>query len=252
MSRQYNIQNRTRDKLADLNIRVSKKKSRYRTQKGIELNPLIQTVKPDQFASSKEVQAYIRSMEKFLKRETQYVQSKNDVIFERSVVERMEKEFGRVEKIKEKERKRVENLETQIKGKKLGKTVGERMSLSPDLFPLLSKAEFKLERFRSQKELEQVLKKQFKDGFYSGDFLKKKDLQYKKNFIDSLETVYGFESKKFQNYLKRMSLDDFMNVYYETTASIDIDYIYDESQAKNKLITLFQTFDYNPRNRKGA
>ena len=252
MPREYNVQNRNENELKKLVVQAQKKESRYRREKGIELGFNYSVKQIKELSSAKETAQLKRDLKKFLKRETQYVQDKNKTVFERSIVEKMEKEFGRVNAIKEKEKKRIEKLETQIKGKKLGKTVGERMSFDPNLFPLLNKSDFKLERFRNQKELEQVYKQRFKDGFYRGDFLKRKDMQYKKNFIDSLETVFGFESKKFQNFLKRMPLEKFMDIYYETTASIDIDYIYDESQAKNKLVILFETFNYKPRNRKGA
>jgi hypothetical protein len=244
MSSGYRIQNRTRDRLADLNIRVSKKKSRYRRQEGIELNELIQTKKPDSFTSRKEVEKYVRDMEKFLDRKTQFVQNKNNVIFDRKTVEKYNKEIERVNKIKERELNRVSSLETQVKGKKLGLTVGERLRLAPkSLFPNLAELSGGIDRFSSEKELRSVLKDQFKEGYYRGNFIKRADRQYKQNFIESLETVFGNKSRKLRNYIKRLNINDFMNVYYETTGSIDIDYVYDDDeQATNKLQILERTF----------
>jgi hypothetical protein len=244
MSREYRVQDRTRQKLADLNKRVSNKKSRYRREKGIELNPHIQTVKPSDFTSRKELEKYVRSMERFLDRKTQYVQNNNKKIFTTETVRKYEKEVERINKIKEREYQRIQNLETQIKGKKLDMTVGERMEKAPkSLFPNLTKLTGGLDRFSSEKELKQTIKNQFQEGYFKGNFIKRADRQYKQNFIQSLETVFGGKSAHLRKKLNGLSLTDFMNVYYETTGTIDIDYNYEESESnESKLKTLERTF----------
>ena len=244
MSRKYSVQNRTENYLKSLNKRVQNKKSRYRRDKGIELNPHIQTIKPSDFTSAKQVQAYKREMERFLKRETQFEANEKGTIFNRETVNAYKKEVERVNKRIRKERERISGLETQAYGKKLGMTVGERMKLSAkSMFPNLVELTGSLDRFTSEKELKKHIQERLKKGFYKGEFITAENTEYKRRFLMSLETVFGGKSQDLQKRIGKLNLNQFMNVYYETTKSIDINYVYDEDEELNKkLRTLYQTF----------
>jgi hypothetical protein len=245
MPREYNIQDRTRQKLAELNKRVSNKKSRYRTGKGIELSPLIQTKNPSEFTSRKEVEKYIRDMERFIDRKTQYVQNDKKNIFTTESVKKYYKEIDRINKIKEKEYNRVHMLETQIKGEKLGSTVAESIRFGgQNLFPNLKPLTGSLNRFSSEQELLQTVENRFKKGYFRGNFIKRADRQYKENYIQSLETAFGSKSAHLQKAFKKMTLNDFMKVYYETLGEVDIEYNYDDTEiADTRINTIERSFN---------
>lgn len=250
MSRGYRIQDRTREKLRRLNDQVSKKKWRIRNHQDpsrrIEnIDSLIQTIKPGDFQSSTQVQKYIRSMEKFLDRDTQFIKNNSGAIFDLKTANRYKNEVKRINKLIEKEKSRIENIPTQVKGTPLGSTVGEELRRGAEnKFPSLKKLSGSLDRFTNQKDLLQTID-QFKKGFFRDNFIRRKDLQYKRNFIQSLETVFGSESRPMQRFLKRMNLEQFMDVYYATLGDIDIDYVYDDNDnLKNRLQTVMSTFGY--------
>jgi hypothetical protein len=245
LSRPYNIQDRTRDKLADLNKRVSNKKSRYRREKNIELNPLVQTIKPSEFTSRKQVEKYMRDMNRFLNRKTQFIQNESGKIFTAENVKRYyHKEIERINKQKEREFNRVKNLKIQVMGKELNQTLGERLKTAPEnLFPNLHKLKGGLNRFSSEKEMLKVVKDSFQEGYFRGQFIKRTDRQYKRNFIESLDTVFGKKSARLKKYIQKMSLNDFMDVYYSTLGNIDIDYVYEDSEnIASRLKVLERTF----------
>ena len=110
-------------------------------------------------------------------------------------------------------------------------------------FPRLEQLSKSFDRFTSEKELDKALQG-LKEKF-SGDFIKRENRQYKRNFIKSLETAFGQLSKPMQRYIKRMPLDDFMNVYYATEGQIDINFVYDDN-LKDRLQTLHATFGFTP------
>jgi hypothetical protein len=244
LSREYRIQNRTYEELTRLNKLVSNKKSRYRRDKGIELNPLIQTMKPSEFKSAKDVQKYKREMERFLDRKSQFVANKQGTIFTKQSVDRYHKEVNRINEQKEREFNRIQKLETKALGKKLGVTVGKRMQNAPkDLFPSLTKLTGSLDRFSSEAELKMHIKENLQEGFFRGQFLKRKDRTYKANFIQSILSEFQLDGVALAKKIDKMSLEDFMNVYYETVGTIDITFNYDDNQSKDRrLATLKRTF----------
>jgi hypothetical protein len=245
MSRGYRIQDRTRTRLLKLNLQVSKKKSRYRRNEGIELNDLFQTKKPSEFSSSKEVQSYIRKMEKFLDRKTQFVQTGEGVILDRKKAQTYQRELERINKRRKKERERIEGVPTQQKGKQLGRTVGEMLKSSPtSRFPSLLQLSQNLNRFKSPKDLDEALR-DLKGKEFRNDFIKRDNQRYKRSFIKSLETKFGTLSKPFQRYIKRLDLNSFMDVYYATEGEIDINFVYDDNIA-DRLQTLHMTFGFKP------
>ena len=82
MSRQYNIQDRTRSRVEKINTRLKNKRDYNRRVYGFDLYEKIPMRKPDDFKSPKDTQKYLRDVEKALAK--QYAQvGKHGVIVER-------------------------------------------------------------------------------------------------------------------------------------------------------------------------
>lgn len=241
MSGQYRIQDRTYQRIAKKNKQLSNKKSYNRRKKGIELNPLFQAVKPSDFKNAQEVKEYERNLDKFLK--NQYVKGRDGTPLTEKSYNKFLKEIKRIEKTQAKERKRIEELQTKKHGETLGMTVGERMKFAPSgIFPALAPLSKSLNRFKSEEELLEGIKK-LQEGYYKGSFLYRHNTQYKENFLQSLQTKFGGKSLQLQKAIKGMNLQTFMNAYYETMAEIDIDWVYKNEDAENKKIEiLHKTF----------
>ena len=242
MSRQYNIQDRTRSRVEKINTRLKNKRDYNRRVYGFDLYEKIPMRKPDDFKSPKDTQKYLRDVEKALAK--QYTQTNKGAILERKNAREYQKVIQGANKRKAEAKERVKNIPTQQKGIPLGGTVGQIMELSGrSRFRGLKELSDSLDRFTSDKDLKKAL--QEVKAKFSGDFIKRENRRYKKSFIKSLETAFGTLSKPMQRYIKRMPLDDFMNVYYATGGRIDINFVYDDN-VKDRLSTLHDTFGFEP------
>lgn len=242
MSREYRIQDRTRRRIDEENRRWRNKRNYNRRVYGFDLFDLIPIKKPDDFQSPQETQKYLREIQKASK--LQYTKTENETIVDRKKLQTYNKELNRVNQRIKKERNRIKDIPLQQKGIPTGRTVGQMLDISAvRRFPSLLELKNKTDKFTSQKDLDNALKK-LKDN-YSGNFLWRKNREYKRRFIMSLQTQFGNLSQPLQKYIERMSVNDFMNVYYATEGEIDINFVYDDV-IKERLHTLHMTFGYTP------
>lgn len=242
MSRRPNFRrdDQLKEQIRKLNRNVQNKQSRIRTGFGLEVQG-VETVKFKDFNSRREIESYIRQMNKFLKRDSKVeVTNSKGATLDLSLVKKAKKQIDRVNKIKEQAYNELMKEPFLDRGKPTGMTIAERGMFGDRRFVDFTPLTFNVEKFRSNKELKNFVKK--KDKTYKGDFIQRKNELYQRNFQKALENVFGrFGSRKLRKIVRNMDNADFIKLYYQENLA-DIDFIYDFMETQIKKMELEELF----------
>jgi len=225
----------TKKKLAQiqsLNKRIGKKKSNLKSRYGVTVD--IPKINPNLDYKTRE--KLIKQAEKFLDRKNdnyRFVKNSQGKAFPRKIWKELKDLEKRVNKAKEKEMKKLQNMDYIIKGNTYGKhkdvVVGNLRDKS-DYRPL----NINLDWFKTTEALEKYLHE--KKETYKGDFLLRAKEQYKKNYFKALINEHGDTTytRALIEKLQTVPVEDF---YFrsKTTGELDIKYIYDVSDSDKVL-----------------
>jgi hypothetical protein len=87
--------------------------------------------------------------------------------------------------------------------------------------------------FFSKKEWEKY-QKQKMEVYGEGNYLKKLNDLYKENYIKAMQNALGNESKKLQDYIRKMPMDKFMREAF-TENNAHINFVYDRLSIKARV-----------------
>lgn len=227
-----------RAEIKRVNKLVSNKKSRVRKKYG-EVQG-VETIKANDFQTRKQYNNYMKKMKDFLDRDNNdyEVKNKENVVLKIKEVKAVEREIKRVNAKKKKELKKFENKPFMHGGKQID-TVGGRAKMGDERLARFKPLRFNLDRFRSRKEFEEYRGK-FKD-YYRGNFTKRQDEEYRKNYIKGLENVFGSMANDLIKAIKDMPIDDYMDKYYSQNFA-ELTYIYEPAEMRRKLKNIRETW----------
>jgi hypothetical protein len=220
------IRNKDRELIRKLNNRVYSKKSRL---KKLDLLPDIQTKGITEFETRKEFNAYVKEMEAFTSRQNQYTRNQKGATLPVQTLENIEREIARINKQITKRKETIEEKAFTFAGEETGMKAGERLTFIKERrFESLIPLKYNPDRYRNVSEMEKHLE-QIKKS-HKGDFLKKKDILYKNNYLSGVARIHGDDSQLYK-IVKRMPLAKFIQFYYTETLA-EMTYIYDEALRK--------------------
>jgi hypothetical protein len=233
------VTNELQDEIRKLNRQVVKKKSYLKTTYGIMTETHTRQI--TEFDYKTDLTAYKNEMKKFLNRnfnrEKTHLRNKEGKLFPINEVKEIKKEIARVNRLKEKERKKVEALQVYHRGKLRG-TVGQVQGAGDDRLDRFAPLKFNLDRFRSVKEFKKYVSN-IKEVF-EGNFILSQDETYRESYIKSLKNKFG-DDPEFEGDINRiikkvssMGIDEYMHFYYTKTFT-KLGFIYDKTDARKKL-----------------
>ena len=212
-----------------LNKLVQNKQSRLCVNKGLEVQ-VVDTVKLKEFNSRKDINKYLKQMNKFLTKKADFkVENKHGANLQYSEVQEVEKTLQRVNKQKKEQWNRVKDLPYMHRGKDTGLTVGQQadpvLGMGDPKYSDFKPMKVNYGRFRTEKEFRQWARE--KEDVYTNDWLQRKNELYRDNYIKSMENNLGHASKLVQDHIKTMDLDEFITQFFtENTAHIG--FVYDK------------------------
>lgn len=214
--------------LRRINKLVQNKQSRIRKGKSLEVVG-VDTVKPTEFESRRDIDRYLKKMSKFLEKKANFtVQNNQGAEIRYSEVQEIEKVIRRVNKQKKQQWDKVKDLPYQHRGVNTGLTVADQanptVGMGDPKFADFKPLKFNPNRFRSAKEFRDYARD--KEKLYGKDWLEKQNELYRNNYIKSMENNLGSPSKELQDHIKNMPLDDFIKQYY-TENNAHINFVYD-------------------------
>lgn len=239
MSKEHSIRIRNKDRelIKKLNARVYSKKSYLKKQ---DLFPDIETKGITQFESRKEFNQYVKEMERFTSRQTQFYKTDQGVTLPKGLLQNIEKEIKRINREKAKRKEIIEKSVVTFRGEATGTSIKEQLEqLSDTKFQALIPLKFNPNRYRNIKEMEEhleTIKEKHKKGF-----LKRKDTLYKNNYLQAISNVFGDTSELYK-VVQRMPLAKFIHFYYTETLA-HLKYVYDETlrnEIHDELVTLYK------------
>lgn len=243
MLKQRNIRIRgvDRELIRTLNKRVSSKKSRLR-KKGIELEGF-DTQGVTSFNTRAEFNRYVKQMQSFTNPHNlshQYVKTANDLVLTKKELNQYEREIKRINTAKQKRRKEIEKLDATLHGRGTGATIGQLAGYTKNqkyggLAPLTKNIDI----FRSKADLKKYMEN-LKENF-KGDFIKKRDVLYKENYLKGIENIHGRDTDLYK-IVHKTSIKDFMKLYY-TEFITEMTYLYDKvlrMAVYDEVLTIFK------------
>jgi hypothetical protein len=228
--------------LANINKRVSNKKSRIKSNYNMVVD--VQTRTAKDFNSVQEYNQYIKEMKHFLNRnnrEYQYVKSKSGMVMNRKEYNELERTLKRVDRMRQEEKRKREKMSFKHGKKKTEFTVSEQEKLMGDTRFHETKHKVK-NHFHTEKDpikFQEWLKKV--DEQFGGNPLDKKTQRYKEIYITGLQNVFGEDANDLVKHIRNMPNKEFLDVYYSNTVG-DVQYIYLPAQAKAKLRNIREGF----------
>lgn len=214
------------------------KKSRL---KKLDLLPDIQTKGITEFQTRREFNTYVKEMERFTSRQTQFTKTEKGVVLPLQPLKNIEKEIGRINRQIAKRKEKVEMRAFTFAGEETGIKVGEQLQFIQERrFESLLPLKFNPNRYKNVSEMETHLAEIKKK--HKGNFFKKKDTLYKQNYLQAISNVHGDESELYK-IVKRMPLAKFIQFYY-TESLAEMTYIYDKALRKeihDMLVTLYKS-----------
>lgn len=219
-----------------VNKLVQNKQSRLRVNKGLEVQD-VQTTKPKEFSSRREVNKYLKEMNSFLEKKADFrVTNEKGANLQYSEVQEIERTINRVNKQKREQWDKVKDLDFTHKGQPTGLTVGQQadptVGIGDPKYQDFKPVKFNIGRFRTEKEFRDWSKE--KEKLYDRDWLKRQNELYRDNYIKSMENNLGNASKGLQEHIKNMPLDEFIEKYY-TENNAHINFVYDKLAVQSRV-----------------
>lgn len=222
-----------------VNKLVQNKQSRLRVNKGLEVVD-VETTKYKEFGSRREINRYLKEMDKFLERTADFrVKNEKGANLQYSEVQEIERTIGRVNKQKKTQWDRVKDLPYLHNGEPTGLTVGQQadpeVGIGDPKYNDFKPVKFNVGRFRTEQEFRKWARE--KEELYDRDYLKRQNELYRDNYIKSLENNLGNASSHLQERVRNMPLDDFITQYY-TENNAHINFVYDKLSIKSRVTEL--------------
>ena len=227
------------EELRRLNKSVSNKKSRLKREFGVEMD--ISTRPVSSFTSRKELNAYKEEMRAFTNPNAhRYVKNDKGVSMPRNLLNQINRELKRVNRLKDQQLKRIKDQPFTDRGKPTPMTVGQQNSFMGDpRYDNFRKLKFNPNRFNNVKEAEQYMK--FLKS-YTPKQLAEWNERYKQNYIKAIDNVFGSTlAGDLIDHIKKMDTKEFIDLYYSENIA-DIGFIYDFIALREKMSALKGVF----------
>jgi hypothetical protein len=217
------VRNKDKELIKKLNARVYSKKSRLKKK---DLFPDIETKGITEFETRKEFNAYVKEMERFTSRQTQFTRNEKGATLPLGLLENIEKEIERINRQKAKRKEKIGKMQYKFAGEETGVEVRENIQfIQRKKFESLAPLKFDPNRYKTDKELQEHL--EYIRKAHKGDFFKKKDILYRDNYLLAIERVHGSESKLYK-IVEKMPITKFIHFYY-TENLAEMIYVYEET-----------------------
>ena len=235
----FTIRNKDIEKLKKLQVSARRKKKRLSNLFDVDIDIDIKPI--TSFGSRKEFNKYISQLETFTDRSNfRYVKNKHGVVVPRETYNKLKQEVAQLNKENKKRLRKIEKKKFKSRGKETDENVRDRKLMGDTRYNEFKPKKFNFDRFRNKKELEEYeksLKQKTNPKFYV-----KREKRYKKNYVTGLKNIFGKMSDKLVDKIKKMDLDDFMDLYY-TEDIADINFMYEFMDVMAKLRELEMIFD---------
>ena len=242
MSRNSPIRIRQKDVelIKKLNVSAKRKQNRLRKNFNVNIDMTLRGV--ETFSTRKEFNQYVKQLQTFTDRKNfRYIRNEEGLVMPREMLNEIKKAVKEANKVRKQVSKQILPKEMTVAGKGSGFTVGESTyMMGQGKFQYLKPIELNIDRFRNIKEAEEYLKRVKEQNTLEA--FKERDKTYKENYMKALTSTFGNQAKKLKKLVKKMSLANFMKVYYSENLA-GIDFIYDFEEAKSKLETLMTIFE---------
>ena len=221
------ISNKKLDLIKDLNRKVSRKEKRVKKNYGIDVSiPRI-----DPTLRGKELSEAIEKAQSFINpnnQKYQYVKNKHGVVMTKSFITKETLLNDRINRVKERELKKIHEMDYFVEGRNAGK-IGSVSKAKKQHMDERYQMKFDIDMFKTQEVLKEWTAK--RHGTYKGNFLKHVRHNYRRNYLEALENVFGNTSdvQKLYDKITQMDVNDF---YFKSLTSEErhIDYIYEASK----------------------
>lgn len=235
----FTIRNKDIVKLKKLQVSTRRKKKRLSSLFDVDIDIDIKPI--TSFDSRKEFNKYVSQLEKFTDRSNfRYVKNEHGVVVPRETYNKIKQEVAQLNKENKKRLRKIEKKKFKSRGKETDEKVRDRKLMGDTRYNEFKPKIFNFNRFRNKKELEEYeksLKQKTSPKFYA-----KRAKRYKKNYVTGLKNIFGKMSDKLVDKIKKMDLDDFMDLYY-TEDIADINFMYEFMDVAAKLKELEMIFN---------
>ena len=251
-----------KNQIRKLNKNISNKKSRIRTNKGLEVEG-VETVKYADFSSRREIEKYIKRMSGFLDKKANFgVMTENDVMMEYADVLDYEERIRKVNRNKATHWNKIKDLPFKHKGKPTGITVGQQadpiVGMGDARYSDFRDLNNRVHMFRSSEELKNRITRM--DELY-GDmdqFTRKKNHLLRSNYLAGMRDQ-GLDQldrgRAVYEHIRRMGYDEFNRMFY-TENNASISFLYDLTSQEGRIDELEKVWDLKNRpkqiGKKGA
>jgi hypothetical protein len=209
------------------------------------------------FSSIKEFNEYIDKARQFTKRAAnkfELVNPETGAHITYNVLNKVEKEIKRVNRIKEREFSKIKDLPHMEMGRKTGLTIGEaagkKVGFSDPKFENFRPLEFNPKTYAGDRDAQIQLHK-IKER-HQGDFIAERELNHFKNYLQSLHTAFNISSHpmhviladdvwEIHDKIVDMGLETFTRLYYEGKLPT-LKFIYGKDAREIKMMELQNAF----------
>jgi hypothetical protein len=209
------------------------------------------------FSSIKEFNEYIDKARQFTKRAAnkfELVNPETGAHITYNVLNKVEKEIKRINRIKEREFAKIKDLPHMEMGRKTGLTIGEaagkKVGFSDPKFANFRPLEFNPKTYAGDRDAKIQLHK-IKER-HQGDFIAERELNHFQNYLQSLHTAFNISSHpmhviladdvwEIHDKIVDMGLEKFTRLYYEGKLPT-LKFIYGKDAREIKMMELQNAF----------
>jgi hypothetical protein len=220
-----------------VNKLVQNKQSRLRRQEGLEVTD-VSTNKYKEFNSRKEINNYLKEMNAFLHNKKDFkVENVHGVEIKYSEIKEVEKAVRKTNRQKEKLWDSIKDLPFKHRGRPTGLTLAQRkdpiVGMGDVRFADLENVKFNVHSVFTPRDWEKKRDKLLK-LYGDGNYLQRLNELYKANYITAMQNALGEDSKKLQQHIRNMSLEDFMRETFSEN-NAEITFVYDRLAIKTRV-----------------
>lgn len=189
---------------------VKSKISRTKKTHGIDLSKEVELKTLDDFRTRRQFYNYIKELEKVTSRSNkkfQFVKNENGISASKQEIEELKKNTIEAQKYTDKMKAEIENKPFFSSGKKQG-TVGEQR---PNASGLTRPEDFDFSKIKSRKQFE--YKKEKMRERASLEYYENRTEEMQQNFMKRLLEAYNSDAQTVVDELKKVSPDDFYEMY---------------------------------------
>lgn len=223
-----------------LNIRARRKQNRLSTKFNVNID--IPRSGVETFSTRSEFNKYVREIRAFTDYKAfRYVKTDNGAVLPRSVIQEAKEAVKAANKTRSKEAKRILGKEFTDRSIGSGFSVREsRYMMGDGRYQYLKPIKMNVNRFRSEKELAEFTRA-IKEA-NSAKAIEKRNREFRANYLQALKTTYGKQSAQLRKAIKKLSLKQFMEIYY-TENIAGFDFVYTVFGPPTELEELKAIFD---------